>query len=140
MFIRDLFVKEPIIKSLYQIVDRYVWKLEASKQILTVFYSCKLSWRVILDLSNWKISVKNLIIFLFSYCNTNKIFRSIPIPVWGDNDWSDISQFCWYNFNLQLSVFVLPNYLVEILCFWSNFGLRCLCQFIQDLFCWSLRF
>lgn len=84
MFITDLFVKKPIIKSLNKIVDIEVWKLKTTEQILAIFDSSELNGWVVLDFCDGKVSVKDLIVFLLSDGDSNEIFWAVPIAIGSD--------------------------------------------------------
>ena len=60
-FFFNFFVKIPFIKSLHKGIDGSVRVLQAANEKLTLSNACLFDRRVILHISNWKISIENFI-------------------------------------------------------------------------------
>ncbi len=107
MLVRHFFVKIYIIKSLDKFIKCHIRKLQASQKILTFFDCRQLYRRVDVNVGNWKVCIKNLVEFLLSHCNSEKIPWTIPVSVWSYHDWSHIAKLRWDNFDFDVFAFVL---------------------------------
>jgi len=92
-FLFDLFIKKSLIKALHKDINGLIGKLYAADEILTLFDSCLFDWRIVLNVSDREISVKNLIIPLFPKRQANRIVISWRSDLWCDLNGSYIPIF-----------------------------------------------